>query len=177
MGVGADHLEGHAQLNSRTQSLAAAAVLAFGGVAVALALQTWADMQPCAWCVLQRLVYLVIGVLAIVAIAVGRGAAGTAAAALALVASLAGIAAALWQQFVAAKSASCALTLADRVVKGLGLDEAWPAMFKARAFCDEANVPLAGVPFAVWSAVLYALVAILLVRALRARKPDRFAFR
>ena len=36
--------------------------------------------------------------------------------------ALSGIAAALWQHFVAAKSASCNLTLADKIISGLRLD-------------------------------------------------------
>lgn len=142
------------------------ALAAFGSVALAVALQQFADMAPCAWCTFQRLIYLAVGVVALIAWRLPGGA-GRVLAALGGLGALGGLAAALWQQFVASKSASCALTLADKVVKGLGLDESLPVLFKATAFCDEANVPLAGIPFAVWSAVLFtALAALLFIVAL-----------
>ena len=50
---------------------------------------------------------------------------------LALALALSGVAAALWQHFVAAATNSCALTLADRMVRGLGLDELCPQVFSA----------------------------------------------
>src|SRR5690606_38537264 len=75
-------------------------------------------------------------------------------------ASFGGLAAALQQQFVAAKTASCAFTFADRVLMQSRLDEMAPWLFFADASCSEANVPLLGVPFAVWSATAFVLLAI-----------------
>ena len=60
-------------------------------------------MEPCPWCVLQRLVFVAIGVFALLGLA-WRGAAGTrVAGGLALLLAAAGLAAALWQHFVAAR--------------------------------------------------------------------------
>ena len=70
-----------------------------------------------------------------------------------------GIAAALWQHFVAARTNSCALTLADKVISGLGLDTRWPEVFEVRASCADAAVNLLGVPFAFWSLALFAALA------------------
>ena len=157
-------MEGHARLNpwaslSRRVLLAGAAVLALAGVGVALVSQHLFDMQPCAWCTFQRLLFLVFAVFALIGV--------RAAAALALLTALAGIGAALWQHFVASASQSCAMTLADRIIKGGRFDEFAPWLFKATAFCDEANIPLAGIPYALWSAALFALLAGLSVAALR----------
>jgi disulfide bond formation protein DsbB len=107
------------------------ALLSFGAVALAVALQVLADMAPCAWCTFQRLLYLLVGALALAgwlatpggSRPTGRRLGGLTCNALALLTALGGAAAALWQQLVASRSASCALTFADRVVKGLGLDE------------------------------------------------------
>ena len=69
-----------------------------------------------------------------------------------------GIAAALWQHFVAKASASCNLTLADRIVSGLRLDALLPDVFQATASCAEAAVDLAGVPYEFWSVGLFVLI-------------------
>ncbi len=37
------------------------AMLSFGAIGIALVSQHGFDMQPCAWCMLQRLIYLVVG--------------------------------------------------------------------------------------------------------------------
>jgi disulfide bond formation protein DsbB len=77
------------------------------------------------------------------------------------------MAAALWQHFVAASSASCNLTLADRVVRGLGLDELWPQVFAPYASCAEAAVKLGGVPYEFYSLALFVLLGALAVQVLR----------
>jgi protein dithiol:quinone oxidoreductase len=151
-----------------TLSFAFVAVVAFGSVAAALVSQHVYDMQPCPWCVLQRLIFLAVGVFALLGL-VWRGPAGSrVAATFALLLCAAGIAAAIWQHFVAAKSASCNLTLADRIVSATQLDRLLPDVFEARASCADAAVNLLGVPYAIWAALAFAVCAIALVRALRA---------
>lgn len=133
-----------------------AALAAVGG---ALVSQYAFHMEPCPWCVLQRLIFLVIGALALLAavlpVRLLRGLLGVCIAAL----GACGVAAALWQHFVAAKSISCNLTLADRIVSGLGLDAGLPAVFEVRANCSEAATTLLGVPYEFWSLALFAVLA------------------
>ena len=144
------------------------AVLAFGAVIAALVSQHAFGMEPCPWCVLQRLLFLAIGVFALLGL-VWRGAAGSrVAGTFALLLAAAGVAAALWQQFVAAKSASCNLTLADRIMTATGLDAMLPSVFEARASCADAAVDLLHVPYAYWAAVAFALCGIVVVRVLHA---------
>ncbi len=139
------------------------ALLAFGGVAIAVGLQFYADMQPCAWCTLQRLLYLIIGAMAIIAwFLADSPSAARLVAVVPLLASLAGLGAALYQHFVAAENLSCDLTFADKVISTIGLDRQMPWLFEARAMCDEANLPLVGLPFSIWSAILFAMLAVLL---------------
>ena len=151
-----------------TLPFALVALVSFGAVALALVSQHVYDMQPCAWCVLQRLIFLAIGACAMLGL-VWRGAAGSrVAGTFALLLAAAGIAAALWQYFVAAKSASCNLTLADRVVGATRLDTLLPDVFETRASCADAAQNLFGVAYPMWSALAFALCAIALVRILRA---------
>lgn len=146
--------------------LAAAALLALGAVAVALVSQHAFGIEPCAWCVLQRLVYLAIVVAALIGIVLPGRVGRRSGAALTAMLALAGIAAALWQHFVAARSASCNLTLADRIVGGLGLDTALPEVFTAYASCADAAVDLAGVPYDYWSLAGFAIVGLVALRVL-----------
>jgi len=153
---------------ARTTALFAfVAVVSLGALVAALVSQHLYDMQPCPWCVLQRLVFCAIAVFALLGL-VWRGAAGgRVAGTFALLLSFAGIAAALWQQLVAAKSESCNLTLADRIVGATTLDRLLPDVFEARASCADAAVSLLGVPYAYWAAACFALCAIVLLRILR----------
>lgn len=142
-----------------------AGLAAFAGVAIALWTQLSLEMLPCAWCVFQRLLYVVFGVLALLGVALRS----RLLAALAMLTALGGLAAAVWQQGWASKSLSCAFTFADKVMMKTGLDEALPTVFKATASCAEASAPLAGLPYAVWSMLLFSLLAILAGRAVPRR--------
>jgi len=143
------------------------ALLAWAGVGAALVSQHFFDMQPCPWCTVQRLLYILVGLFAVLSLPVTQS--SLRARALLLLAGLAaigGLAAALHQHFVAAQTSSCAYTAADRFMMATGLDELLPALFKATAACDEANAPMLGVPYSLWSAALALMLLLLVGRAL-----------
>jgi len=143
------------------------AIGCIAAVGVALVSQHVYGMEPCPWCVLQRLVFLAIGAFALLGV-IWRGPAGSrAVGTLGLLLAALGLAAALWQHFVAAQSASCNLTLADRIVNATGLNALLPAVFEARASCADAAVSLLGVPYALWAGALFALIGTLMIVALR----------
>ena len=150
--------------------LAAVALAAAASVALALVSQHLWDMQPCAWCVLQRLVFVLIALLALLGVVVRVALVRRAASALVALLSLAGVGAALWQNQVAAKSDSCNLTLADRIVSGAQLDARLPEIFQPRASCADAAVQLLGVPYELWSLALYLLVLFASLAAFGAAK-------
>ena len=129
-------------------------------VAIALVAQHRFGMEPCPWCTLQRLLFLVIAALSLLGAVLPWRTPGRMLAGLAVPVAAAGAAAALWQHFVAAKSTSCALTLADRIMGGLGLDTRWPEVFEVRASCADAATTLLGVPFEFWSLALFALAGV-----------------
>jgi len=143
------------------------ALASFAAVAAALVSQHAYGMQPCAWCVLQRLIFLALGAVALLGLA-WRGRTGSLVAAVdGLLLALCGLASAVWQHFVAARSASCNLTLADRIVSTTKLDTLLPDVFEARASCADAAVALFGVPYAFWAAALFVLCALALLQAIR----------
>jgi disulfide bond formation protein DsbB len=154
------------------QVLVAIGLVSLGAVGVAAIAQHVFDMQPCPWCVLQRLIYIVVGVLALVAAAL-PGLVRRLFIVLALLGTLCGLASALWQQLHAVNEASCAMTLADRIMTRLQLDALVPQLFTAYASCADAAVSVLGVPFAVWSCLLYVILGLLLVWTLRVSLKSR----
>ena len=147
--------------------LAGTAAACIAAVAAALVSQHAFDMQPCPWCVLQRLIFLAIALACGIALVSRCPRWRRAGAGLGLVLALCGVAAALWQHFRAAASASCNLTLADRIVGATQLDRLLPDVFEPRASCADAAVKLFGVPYDYWSLALFALAAAVLWRVLR----------
>lgn len=143
------------------------ALVSLAAVAVALVSQHVFDMQPCPWCVLQRVVFVAIAISCAIGLVIRNGLGRGLSALLVLLLSLAGVAAALWQHFVAAATDSCNLTLADRIVAGMGLDALAPEVFQARASCADAAVKLAGVPYEFFSLALFAIFALAALRLLR----------
>lgn len=150
-----------------TALFAFVAVASFAAVGAALVSQHVYGMEPCAWCVLQRLIFLAIGLVALIGLAWRSAAARRSAGAAALPLALGGLASALWQHFVAARSASCNMTLADRIVGATQLDSLLPGVFSARASCADAAVNLLGLPYAFWSAAVFAVLIAATVKALR----------
>ena len=150
--------------------LLAAVLVPLAAVAAALVTQHVFDMQPCPWCVLQRLVFVAIALAALPGLLVNRIGVRRASAAGVLVLALCGAAAALWQHFVAASTVSCNMTLADRIVGGLGLDGLAPQVFAAYASCADAAVKIAGVPYEFFSLALFTLLGLGAVQVLRSRR-------
>lgn len=152
---------------STTPLFALLAVTSIGPVALALVSQHVFGMQPCPWCVLQRLIYLVIGAFALLGLLWRGAAGGRVAGTFALLLAASGLAAALWHYFVATSAASCNLTLADRIVGATQLDRLVPEVFEARATCADAAVSVLGLPYPIWSAIGYVVCAIIVLRILR----------
>jgi len=152
-----------------TALFAFAAVLPFAAIGAALVTQHVYGMQPCPWCVLQRLIFMCIGVLAAIGLVWRGGAGPRVLGVLALLLAACGFAAAMWQHFVAAATASCKLSFADKVVSATGLNDLLPAVFESRASCADAAVSLFGVPYEFWSATLFVVLAITMIAAMRRR--------
>ena len=144
------------------------ALTGLAAVAAAVFTQHHWDMLPCPWCILQRMVFLLIAAVALAGVVL-HGLPRRVAGAAVLLLALGGIAAAVWQHFVAAASASCKLTLADRIISGSGLDGWWPEVFGVFASCADAKVNLLGLPYEFFSGALFVLLAALAWPALRGR--------
>lgn len=148
-------------------------VASLGAVALALVHQYGFDMLPCAWCVLQRLIFLGIAAVSLLAIGLTRPGIRTALAACVILLAGSGIAAALYQHVVAADTSSCRLSLAERIVGGaLHLDSLLPSVFAVRIGCSAGATTLLGIPYEFWSAAAFALLAIAALTTRRWRTPN-----
>ncbi|MCK9686693.1 disulfide bond formation protein B [Scleromatobacter humisilvae] len=154
------------------QVLTIIGLVALGAVGLAAIAQYRFDMQPCPWCVLQRLIYIVVGVLALLG-AVLSNTPRRLAVGLAFLGALWGIGTALYQQLHAVNEASCDLSMAERFIAWLKLDQLLPQLFVAYASCADAAVSVLHIPFAVWSCILFAILALLLAWTLRASMRTR----
>ena len=129
-------------------------------VLIALVSQHVYDMQPCAWCVTQRMLYLLIAAIGFWG---SRGQATrtkvTVCCALIVAVSLAGVTAAVYQAQVASHNFSCAQSLADQIMTKTGLESALPWLFGIYASCMDARITLFGLEYAYWSLALFALIA------------------
>lgn len=135
------------------------ALICLAAVAIALVSQYAYDMRPCAWCVLQRLVYLLIAVSCWMAVLVRRYTwALRAFTALAALLAFGGAMAAWYQYSVASVLFSCDQTFADRFISHSGLDAQLPWLFGIFATCMDARVQLLGVEYALWSLGLFVLI-------------------
>lgn len=134
-------------------------------VCAALVSQHVFKMEPCPWCVLQRVIFLAIALAALPGLLLTVRPVRLASTALVVGLAGCGVAAALWQHFVAAASASCQLTLADKLIGGLGLDAWQPEVFEPRASCADAAGTLIGLPYEFWSLALFVALAALAIKA------------
>ncbi|MFN4264252.1 MAG: disulfide bond formation protein B [Aquabacterium sp.] len=135
-------------------------------VVLALVAQHHFGMEPCPWCILQRMQIIGISVLALLAAAIPSKWVRVGLSGLIVPLAISGMAAALWQHFVAAKTNSCALTLADRIISGMGLDTRFPEVFEVRASCADAAVSIIGIPFEFWSLAWFVISALVAVIAI-----------
>ena len=153
--------------------LAGVALVSLVAVGAALVSQHHYDMRPCPWCILQRAIFCAIAIVALLGLVIRGRPARLTSIVLVVVLTLCGASAALWQHFVAASAASCDLTLAEKIISGMRLDEHWPEVFMATASCSDARVNLLGLPYEAWSLSLFALMGALAVRLLLPRHaPD-----
>ncbi len=151
--------------------LAGIAIASFAAVAFALIAQHGFGVKPCPWCVLQRGIFLLVGAVALLGwLLKSSTAARKSALLLLIVLAVCGIAAAVFQHQVAAQMESCAMTVADRIITALELEERLPYVFMVTASCAEAAAyRLLGLSYEIWSGLLYAVIALLSLLAFKRR--------
>ena len=140
------------------RALAGMAVASFAAVGIALIAQHQFGVKPCPWCVLQRAIFLAVGAFSLLGWLVqAKRSLRQATLVVVLLLCAAGLTAAVFQHEVASQTASCAMGLADKIVTALNLEDLWPSVFMITANCSEAAAyRLIGLPYEIWSGLLFA---------------------
>lgn len=138
------------------------ALVAFGLVGVGLVLARTLNLAACPLCILQRMLYLLLGLTALLACALhARRAVQCWLAGLMGTIALTGAGIAGYQSWLQrfAKDSSCALDQPwwERLVNWAGTH--WPLMFEASGFCSEAGWRLFGLSIAEWSLLAFLVLA------------------
>jgi disulfide bond formation protein DsbB len=147
------------------RSFTAIFVASIGLVGFALYLQHVKGLDPCPWCVVQRIGFLLIGLVALVGALHRPGAAGT------IVYSLLGLAIALagaaagayhvWLQSDPERAAKCAGSAVERILDELALGRIVPPLLQYDGPCTLKPWSLFGLSIPEWSLAWFVLLAII----------------
>lgn len=139
-------------------------VVCIGLLGCALYLQHVRGLDPCPWCVVQRLGFILIALIALVGALHRPGAAGT------LVYSLLGLAAAVagaaagayhvWLQSDPARAAKCAGSPVERILDELALGRIVPPLLQYDGPCTLKPWSLLGLSIPEWSLAWFVLLAL-----------------
>lgn len=150
-------------VNTRSLLLSIA-VAAFGLIGVALYLQHGLDMLPCPLCVIQRYLFIAIGVCALIGAYTSKP---KALATVGLLAALGGLGTAgkhLW--VLAHPGLSCGIDPMETFLNKIPTAEYLPFLFKADGLCEDALAPWFGLSIPQWSFLWFGLFTLALGWAL-----------
>jgi disulfide bond formation protein DsbB len=152
--------------SSRTLLLVIAAAC-FALIGAALYLQHVKDMLPCPLCVIQRYLFLAVGVCSLVGALGGKIKAG---AGLALLGALGGLAVVGKHLYVLAHPGfSCGIDPMETALNKIPTATMLPWLFRADGLCENARDTLLGLSIPQWSAVWFALLTATLLWVLARR--------
>ena len=142
------------------QVLFAISSISFALIAVALYLQHAMEMRPCPLCVIQRYMFLAIGVCTLVG---AIGAKVRAATILALLAAFGGLVPVGKHLYVIANPGfSCGIDPMETMLNKIPSAEFLPWLFRADGLCEGATDTILGLAIPQWSAVWFVVLTVLL---------------
>ncbi|MEC5159905.1 protein dithiol:quinone oxidoreductase [Janthinobacterium sp. CG_23.3] len=149
--------------------LLSVAFACFAALGVALYLQHGTlDMLPCPLCVIQRYLFLAVGLACLAGAATGKPKPG---AAVALLGALGGLGVAGKHLYVLAHPGlSCGIDPVETILNKIFTAEYLPFLFRADGLCEDATRPFIGLSIPQWSLVCFALFALALAWTLARRK-------
>ncbi|UVW30482.1 disulfide bond formation protein B [Massilia sp. H6] len=148
-------------LPTSRQILFAISSICFALIAVALYLQHIEQMQPCPLCVIQRYMFLAVGVASLVSAISGKIREGTV---LALMAALGGLYAVGKHLYVIANPGfSCGIDPMETFLNKIPTAEYLPWLFRADGLCAGATDSVLGLAIPQWSALWFVILSVLLV--------------
>ncbi len=145
---------------SRTVLLIVAAI-SFALIGVALYLQHAHDMLPCPLCVIQRYLFLAVGIAALIGAFAGKIKLG---AGVALLAALGGLGVVGKHLYVLANPGfSCGIDPMETMLNKIPTATLLPWLFQADGLCENATDGIFGLSIPQWSAVWFMLLTLTLV--------------
>ena len=129
-------------------------------VSLALFHQHFLGMEPCAWCILQRFIFISIFIISIPGVFIDKVRKATILLALPLVSS--GIVVAIYQIFIAAKSTDCAISFAEKFISYFQLNTLIPQVFENYALCSEASATFLTLPYPIWGLISFVFLDIII---------------
>jgi disulfide bond formation protein DsbB len=138
-------------------------LICIGLLGFALYLQHWKNLDPCPWCVVQRLDYMLIGLVALTGALHRPGRFGTTTyASLGFIASAAGGAAAIYQIYLQAdptRAAKCVGSPVERILDQLDIGRIIPPLLQYDGPCTLKPWSLIGLSIPEWSLVWFIILA------------------
>ena len=144
------------------------ALACFAMLAAALYLQHYKDMWPCPLCVIQRYIFLAIGILSLIAASAGKLKVW---AGVALAAALGGLGVVGKHLYVLANPGlSCGIDPMETMLNKIPSAVYLPWIFKAEGLCGDVGDLVLGLSIPQWSALGFALVTAALLTVLVRRR-------
>jgi len=157
-------------MKSTKSSLLLVALICIALLGAALYLQIVQEMAPCPLCIIQRYLFAAIAIICIIFAFLSAGTAKTGAG-LGLLAALGGAGTAGWHLWVQAHpGTSCGVDPLETSLNTIATAKMFPLLFKADGFCSTPYDPILGLSIPQWSLIWFAIIAIVLGRALFKRR-------
>lgn len=154
-------------MNQSRSLLLSIAFASFGLILVAMYLQHGLDMLPCPLCVIQRYLFLAIGVAALIGAYTSKPKIG---AGIGLLAALGGLATAGKHLYVLANPGlSCGIDPMETFLNKIPTATYLPFLFKADGLCEDALAPWFGLSIPQWAFLWFGLFTLALAWALMRR--------
>ena len=154
-------------MNQSRSLLLFIAFASFGLIAVALYLQHGLDMLPCPLCVIQRYLFLAIGLASLIGAYISKPKIG---AGVGLLAALGGLYYAGDHLYILANPGlSCGIDPMETFLNKIPTATYLPFLFRADGLCEDALAPWFGLSIPQWSFIWFAFFALALAWALLRR--------
>lgn len=125
-------------------------------VVIALISQYHFDMQPCPWCILQRVIFIMIALSCLGLYFIQKKPVSISWITLLCTA---GQVTAAYQFAVASHSTSCKLSMAEKIISSSYLDQWFPFLFEIKASCADAVVKIMGINYEIFSLAAFTLIS------------------
>ena len=154
-------------MNQLRSLLLTIAIAAFGLIGVALYLQHGRDMLPCPLCVIQRYLFLAVGIASLAGAFISKPKIG---AGVGLLAAFGGLYYAGHHLYVLANPGlSCGIDPMETFLNKIPTATYLPFLFRADGLCEDALAPWFGLSIPQWSFLWFGLFALVLAWALLRR--------